>query len=134
MIVLSNSESQTVGVGDSILFDTVRLKTGCTECHRPGTGSVKMRTPGVYDISFTGNATVADGYVSMVATISDDPLPETQITSFVASESEYNNVSFRTAIANCCGDYSRVRIVNNGETEFTLAANSAFVVSRREQA
>ena len=55
MIVLSNSTEQTLSPGQSLTFDLVKLHTGCAECHRPGTGSVKLRCNGVHEGYFGGN-------------------------------------------------------------------------------
>ena len=61
MISLSNTTAQTLTPGQSITFNTVVLHTGCAECHRANTSSVKLRAKGIYDVHFSANigATVA---------------------------------------------------------------------------
>lgn len=41
-----------------------------------------------------------------------------------------NNVATSTLIKNCCGDYDRITVTNNGTADVTVAANSAFIVRR----
>lgn len=132
MIVLSNSETLTVPVGGSLTFDTERLRTGCAECHRAGTGSVRMKRRGAYDVEFTGNISSATtGEVRLIMKIGDDVLPETEIISNVYGPNNYSNVSAKTGVYVGCCDYSRVSVVNEGTTPVLIAPNSSFIVGWR---
>lgn len=55
MILLTNTIAQTIEPGDSVTFDEVILHSGCGECHRKGSGSVKLRCNGVYELHFSAN-------------------------------------------------------------------------------
>ena len=132
MIVLSNSTEQTLTPGQSITFDLVKLHTGCGECHRAGTSSVKLRCNGVYDVSFAGNigSTVA-GPVQLVIELGGDPLTETTMISTPSAVGDLNNVASGTYVKNCCGDYDRITVTNNGTSDVVVGANSVLKIGRR---
>lgn len=129
MIVLSNSASQTLAPGATITFDDVLLHTGCGECHRQNTGSVKLRANGIYEVNFSANISgaTASGPAQLVITIGESPLLETTMQSSVTG---FNNVSTSTAVKNCCGDYDRVAVKNSGTTTITVGPNSVFFIKR----
>jgi hypothetical protein len=116
----------------SITFDKVLLKTGCAECHRENTGSVKMRANGIYEVSFAGNISgaVAGTPVQLAFQLGGVTLPETTMVSTPGAANASNNVATSTLIKNCCGDYDRITVTNNGTADVTVAANSAFIVRR----
>lgn len=132
MIVLSNSAEQTLLPGQSIVFDLVKLHSGCAECHREGSPSVKMRCAGIYEIAFAGNigGTVA-GPVQLSIEVGGEVLTETTMISTVAAVGDLNNVATQTRVRNCCGDYDRVTVTNTGTSDVVVGANSALVVGRR---
>lgn len=55
MIKLSNTTAQTLTPGQAITFDRVIFKSGCAECHRANTSSVKLRANGTYEVAFSAN-------------------------------------------------------------------------------
>lgn len=132
MIVLSNSTEQTLLPGQSITFDTVKLHSGCGECHRPGSSAVKMRCQGIYEITFSGNigGTVA-GPVQLSIEVGGEILPETTMISTAGAVGDLNNVSTETRVRNCCGDYDKVTVTNTGTSDVVVGANAALVVGRR---
>lgn len=132
MIVLSNSTEQTLLPGQSITFDTVKLHSGCGECHRPGSSAVKMRCQGIYEIAFSGNigGTVA-GPVQLSIEVGGEVLTETTMISTAGAVGDLNNVSTETRVRNCCGDYDKVTVTNTGTSDVVVGANSALVVGRR---
>lgn len=132
MIVLSNSTEQTLTPGQSITFDLVKLHTGCGECHRAGTSSVKLRCNGVYDVSFAGNigGTVV-GPIQLVIELGGDPLTETTMISTPSAVGDLNNVASGTYVKNCCGDYDRITVTNNGTSDVVVGANSVLKIGRR---
>lgn len=132
MIELSNTTAQTLSAGQSITFDKVLLKTGCAECHRANTGSVKMRANGIYEVSFAGNIAGATSGtpVQLAFELGGEILPETTMVATPGAANASNNVATSTLIKNCCGDYDRVTVTNTGTTAVTVAANSAFIVRR----
>lgn len=118
--------------GQSITFDKVLLKTGCAECHRENTGSVKMRANGIYEVSFAGNISgaVAGTPVQLAFQLGGVTMPETTMVSTPGAANASNNVATSTLIKNCCGDYDRITVTNTGTADVTVAANSAFIVRR----
>lgn len=132
MIVLSNANAQTIQPGQAITFNVKILRTGCNECHRENTGSVKMRAAGIYVVSFSGNiggATAATP-VQLSIQIGGETLPETTMISVSAAANDLNNVSTTTILRNCCGDYDRLTVVNTGTVPVIVDANTAFAIRR----
>lgn len=131
MIVLSNTTAQTLAPGQSITFDKVVHKSGCAECHRPGTASVKLRCQGVYAVDFSGNvASTVAGTVQLVIELGGDPLNETTMKSTPAATGDFDNVSSGTKVRNCCGDYDRITVTNNGTIDVVVDANSNLRIGR----
>lgn len=133
MILLSNTTEQTLETNQSITFDEVILHTGCAECHRPNTNSVKLRANGIYDICFHANVggPTAATAVQLNVTLGETPLPETTMISVPAAVDDRNNVGAATAVRNCCGDFDRIRVTNTGANSIIIAPNSALKISRR---
>lgn len=133
MIVLSNSTEQTLQPGQSLIFDVVRHRSGCGECHRPESASVKLKANGMYDISFNANiASEATGVVQLSIQLGNETLPETTMISTPAAANQFNNVSASTEVKNCCCDYDRLTVVNTGTTAVIVnAQTTSFKISRR---
>lgn len=132
MIVLSNTTAQTLQPGQTITFNNKILHTGCGECHRVNTGSVKMRANGIYVATFSGNiggATAATP-VQLSIQVGGETLPETTMISVPAAANDLNNVSTTTILRNCCGDYDRLTVVNTGTVPVIVDANTAFAIRR----
>jgi hypothetical protein len=132
MILLTNTVAQTIGVGETVTFDEIILHSGCGECHRPNTGSVKLRYNGVYELHFSANigGETAATLVQLAISVADDPLPETTMTSVPAAVGDLNNVATSTLFKNCCGDYDRVTIRNTGTVPVVIGPNPSFYVKR----
>lgn len=132
MIVLSNTTEQVVQPGQAITFNTVVLHTGCGECHRPGSSSVKMKANGIYELSFSGNiGSAVEGTTAFLAlAVGGEILPETRMISETSTENELNNVATKTAVKNCCCDYDRVTVVNTGINPVNIGENPSFYIKR----
>ena len=132
MIELSNTTEQTLTTGQSITFDDVILHSGCGECHRKNTNSVKLRANGTYDVDFHANigTPTAATQVQLQLTLGETPLPETIMSNTPAAITDRNNVGTSTAIKNCCGDYDRVRVTNTGVNPVIVAPGSSFKIRR----
>ncbi len=132
MIVLSNTTEQTVAPGQSITFNTLKHKSGCAECWRQGTSSVKMKNSGVYQVSFSANigGETAATPVQIALAIGGDVLPATTMISVPAAVADRNNVSVTTGIRNCCCDYDRITVTNNGTVPVIIGANPLLFVKR----
>lgn len=132
MIELTNSVAQTIQPGQSVTFNTVVLHTGCGECYRRNTPSVKLRANGIYEVTFSGNVsgTTAGTPVQLAIALGGIGLPETVMVSTPATANAFNNVSAGTFVQNTCGDYDRVTVINTGTVPVLLAANMNFRVRR----
>mgnify|MGYP002769746876 CR=1 FL=1 len=133
MIELSNTTAQTIAVGASVTFNTVLLKTGCGECHRKNTGSVKLCAKGgIYQVYFAGNigGATAGTPVQLNISLGGEVLPETTMIATPAAANDVNNVATTTTIKNCCCDYDRITLVNTGTTALTVGANPTLFVKR----
>lgn len=132
MIVLSNSQQQTLLPGQALTFDLVKLHSGCGECHREGSSAVKMRCSGIYELSFHANigGTVV-GPVQLALQVGGETLQETTMISTVTTVGDLNNVGAETRVRNCCGDYDRVTVVNTGTSDVVVGPNTALVIGRR---
>ena len=130
MIVLSNTTAQTLTPGQSITFNDTILHTGCAECHRNNTGSIKLRANGAYEVSFSGNVSrpTAATQVQLTVQLGGANLPETQMISTPSAASSLNNVSTSTIVKNCCGDYDRITVVNTGATDINIVSNPVITI------
>lgn len=132
MIVLTNNAEQTVAAGASMTFDNAILHTGNGECYRQGTGSVKLRYAGIYEVHFGANisgATAATA-VQLSIQLGGDTLPETTAISVPTAANDFNDISITTAVKNCCGDYDRITVTNTGTESVIIAANPVLYIKR----
>lgn len=132
MIVLSNTNAQTLAPGQAITFDIVSLHTGTGECHRRGTSSVKMKCNGVYEVSFSGQITsgTAGATPQLHIAVGGELLAETIMRYTVPTAGYVGNVAKKTEVKNCCCDYDRLTVVNSGTVDAIVDPNTSFVVKR----
>lgn len=133
MILLTNTTAQTLTPGQSIVFNEVITQSGCCECHRKNSPSVKLRANGIYQVEFHGNITGDTPATPLTLSIAlgGEALPETTMVYTPATAAAIGNVGAATAIKNCCGDYDTITVVNNGTEDITLSANSSLLIFRR---
>lgn len=133
MIVLRNSVEQTVAPGTTVTFDTVVMHTGCGEGYRPGFNAVKLRCNGIYRVEFSGNISgaTAGTPVQLAIALGGVVLPETIMVSTPSAANAVNNVSTGTNVVNCCGDFDRITVTNNGTETVTLTPNFNLRIGRR---
>lgn len=126
MIILSNSIAQTVLPGQSVMFDTVVLKHGNTEMHRPNSPAITCCNKGcAYKLDFCGNigATAAATQAQINIAYDQAPLPETTAISVTAADGDLNNVAVNTVVRNDCCCCGRISVINTGTTSITIGAN-----------
>lgn len=132
MISLSNTTAQTLEPGQSITFNIVILHTGCGECHRNNSSSVKLKARGIYEVSFSANiGATAAGAAQLSIQAGGDTLPESTMISTTAAAGDLNNVAKTIPIKNCCDDYDRITVTNTGTTTVTVGTNPVLFISRR---
>ena len=132
MIELSNTTAQTLTTGQAITFDKVLLKTGCAECHRTNTSSVKLCAKGTYVISFSGNigAEAATTPVQLAIQLGGDTIVGSTMISETAASGDLNAVAKTVPVRNSCCDYDRVTVVNTGTNSVSVGANSILFIRR----
>lgn len=131
MIELSNQVEQTLAVGQSAVFGTTILKTGCNESHRRGSGLVTVRCGGVYEVSFSGNVSgTAAGPVQLAIALDGEALPETTMISTVGVAGDLNSVSASTLARIPCGCCVTLSVKNTGTVPVVIGANPSFSVRR----
>ena len=134
MIVLSNSNAQTLLPGQSATFNVVVLHTGCGECYRPNSGVVNLAGKGsIYEISFGGNigTETAGDAAQLAIALDNSPLLETTMISTMAAVGDLNNVSRGTYVKTCCcNSANAVTVINTGSTTVNLDANPLLKIKR----
>lgn len=83
-------------------------------------------------MSFSGNVTAgtAGNVAQLVIEVGGEALPETTMKSTTESTDAFNNVATTTAFRNCCDDYSRITVTNNGAVPVTIDANPVLFIKR----
>lgn len=129
MIILTNTASQEIAPGQSLIFDTEILHTGCAECHRINSGSVTLRQQqAIYEAHFSANiGASAPGVAQLAIEVNGSPLVETTMVSTTAAAGDVNNVAKNTGIRTCCCGPETVTIVNTGETSVVVENPSLFI-------
>lgn len=122
MIVLSNSNAQTVAPGQAVTFDTRIMHTGCAECWRIGSGAIGLKCQGIYECQFTGNC----GTGTLALALDSAPLTETTMNN---SGADVANIHCSTAVKNCCGNDS-ITVINTGTEAVELDANPCLFIKR----
>lgn len=129
MIILTNTASQTLAPGQSLVFNTEVLHTGCAECHRIGTGTVTLRMErAIYEIHFSANiGATAEGTAQLDIMLDNSPMIETTMISTTAAAGDLNNVAKDTAVQTCCCGPENIIITNTGETTINVTDPSLFI-------
>lgn len=131
MIVLTNTTAQTLAPGQSITFNTEVLHTGCAECFRLGSSSVKLRCQGIYEVSYGANVTnTAAGPVQLSIQLSGATLSETTRINTPSTVGNVNAISATTAVKNECGGYDRVTVTNTGTTSIVVSPSASLYIRR----
>lgn len=132
MIVLSDTTAQTLQPGQSLTYSVTVLKSGCSEAHRSGSGTVTLRAEcGTYEVHFAANISgTAAGQVQLAIALDGEALPETTMVSTVGAAGDPNNVATATLIRTGCGCCGRVSVTNNGTAPVVVGANPSLFVKR----
>lgn len=133
MIELSNTNAQVLAAGQSVIFDTVLLHTGCGECHRPNSGSVNLaQKRAIYEISYNANiGGTAAGNAQLAITLDSSPLPETTGKTVSAAAGDLQSVSGSTFVQTCCCNAANsILLTNTGTTEINVDISSRLSIKR----
>lgn len=131
MIVLSNTNAQTLTPGESLIFDNTVIQSGSAEHHADNSASVLMLKPGMYEIHFTGNvAGVTDESTMMLGVrVGSNTLSETTMVKTASLKEYYSNVASAT-IVRCETKGMDIGVTNIGTNPITIAPHSSIFVKR----
>lgn len=133
MILLSNTTAQTLAPGQALTLSKLfKSRNGCECFNSQFPTSVKLCSPGDYEIHFSGNVSglTAASPVQLSLAIGGQPLIETEMDSVPAAVGDLNNVATTTFLRNRCCDLDRISVVNTGANSITVAANSSLAIHR----
>lgn len=130
MIVLTNTNEQTLQPGQSLVFDKVISRSGCTECHYTDTPTVVMNRRGNYRVEWSGSVEgEAAGTVQLSLELPNDAvLAETTRQQYIAAADQPACVSTGTIIKNCCSAYNSVAVTNTGTEPVIVQAGSCLEI------
>jgi len=130
VIILTNTASQELAPGQSLIFNNVILHTGCSECFRNNSGSVTLgRKNAIYEISFDSNigSTTAATPAQLDVMLNNTPLSETTMISTTAAVGDLNHVGAHTGVQTCCCGPEYITVTNTGDTTITVEDPSLFI-------
>lgn len=133
MIELSNTNAQVLAAGQSVIFDTILLHTGCGECHRNNSAAINLaQKNAIYEVSFNANiGGTAAGDAQLAITLDGSPLQETTGITVTATAGELRNVAGSTFVRTCCcSGANTILLTNTGTTEINVGANPRLSVKR----
>lgn len=132
MVELTNTAAQIIAPGQVVTFNKVIKNSGCGECYRDGSNSVKLKYNGTYKVEFSGNVsgTTANAPVQLAIAQGGVALPETVMVSTPAVVGAFNNIATGTYVTNSCCDFDRITVVNSGTIPVTLSANMNLRIRR----
>lgn len=132
MIKLTNLTAQTVQPGQSVTFSTIMKRSGCAECFRLGTDSVKLcKRPACYEAFFQANVTTETiGVAQLSFAIGGATLPESTMVRQIATANAFDSITISDLIpVNCC-DFDRLTITNTGTVPVVISTNPLLYIKR----
>ena len=131
MIVLCNTTAQTLKPGESLIFDSTVIQSGCAEHHSDHSSSVIILKPGMYEIHFTGNvAGIEDeSTLRLGIRVGSNTLSETTMMKTVCHKEHYSNVAAAT-IVRCETKGKDIGVTNIGAAPIVIAPHSSIFVKR----
>lgn len=132
MITLTNPSAQTVQPGQNVTFTTVDAHTGCSECYRPGTNSVKLRSGGAYEVTYAANVSngTANQAIQLGVALSGTVMPISIAIEAPATAGTLTNMTRTVPVTNCCCDFDRITLVNSGPNPINLGPNPMLYIRR----
>lgn len=140
MIVLSNSIVQIVPSGKALTFDLTLLHTGCrhdgyggAEYYDEKNSDVKLRKPGIYEISFGANVTgtKAGDEIRFSIYINGSPIEASTMAQTVAKENSLENIAKTIPVRIGREDDVTVTVVNTSAMATAIVdANPSLYIRR----
>lgn len=140
MIVLSNSTTQIIPAGGTVTFDVTPLHTGCrhdgyggAEYYDEKSSDVKLRKPGIYEISFGANVTgtKAGDEIRFSIYINGSPIEASTMVQTVSKENSFKNVAKTIPVRIGREDDVTVTVVNTSAMATAVVdANPSLYIRR----
>ncbi len=132
MIVLSNTNAQTIPAGGTVIFNNVIKKCGCGICFRNNSGSVSL--PGncaLYEVGFGANITGATPAtpVELSINIGGSPLTETEMIYTPAVANAVGHVYTATVVQACCNLSNNITVTNTGTEPVIISPNPVLSIN-----
>lgn len=140
MIVLSNSIVQVVPVGEIISFDSTLLHTGCrhdghggAEYHDENSSDVKLRKPGIYEISFSANVTSTEtgAEIQFSILVNGSPIEASTIVQTISKKNSFENIAKTVPVRIDNENGAAVTIANTSTTETAIVDSNPSLYIRR---
>lgn len=120
--------SQTVAVGQNVLFPTDRVRTRSCQCackgwfaHDLGSGLFTLTKPGIYEVEYSANITSATlGEASLDLELDGEIIGGTRSIYTVATASALGNVDGSTSVQVPCGASYVISLGNNSALPSTV--------------
>ena len=111
--------TQTVAVGDEVLFSQTNYNTGVSFSPRTDNYGIDIVANGVYQITFTGNIVAGqNGNIQLAISLDGTALPQSEITQYVTTEGIQNVIS--TIIFKVTSPTADIGVINTGNLSFDL--------------
>lgn len=129
MINSVTTAAQNVAVNSPVLFNSNRIKTGCTVRHEAGSGRFVLTRPGIYRVTFSGAISSSAAGTAVLNIAQDgEAVPAAQINNTVAASPAVITADVSTLIQVYCCD-STVSIVNQSTIPLTVT-NANMTIDR----
>lgn len=133
MIELINTAVQTVLAGQSVVYNTVAVHSGCAERHRQGSAQITLTKPGRYLVTFSGNIAIPTGgtvgEISLGISQDGEILGGSLMRVTPAAVEEFFNVSTQHYVDVFCGCCVNVSVQNTSD-QAILVDNPNFTAVR----
>lgn len=129
MINAVNTNSQTVNPNQPVVYNSTRVKTGCSARYNEGSAFITLVKPGIYKVYFNGTySSTAAGVATLGISADGVPVTSAQVSNTVADSSLYSS-AFSALIQVFPCDSVKVSVTNLSTIPLTVT-NPSFTVER----
>lgn len=133
MIDAVNVPVQLVAPNGSVLFNSTRIRTGCSARHEEGSARFIALKPGVYLVSFNANVSIPTGItiapISLDIVADGDVVAGSKMLTTPAAVATPQNVSSLVLIRVYCDCCVSLAVRNTGTTNINVQ-DANFVITR----
>jgi len=112
---------QTITTGSPIVFNTNRVRAGRAITHPPGSTTISLNCPGIYDVHFNGDAAESGtaGDITVQLFVNGVLQPGAEATEDSTATTDIVNMAFETAVCVtpacfACGNSVSLTFVDTG--------------------